>query len=184
MLVVIVAKNGRGSRTFGSGAGRCPMCGASWDGRVQRYGQVSRELPRPNDEQWVAELREALGLEEFSEAQYERDVRAHGLERPYRMVVPQERNHIAWIAGMFGAYGLSPDAERPEVRKTPTAVAALELGLELEADLAPRYERLILRAQDRDSADILDTILLQTRMHYAMFDHALRMGCGVHGMTR
>jgi hypothetical protein len=42
--------------------------------------------------------------------------------------------------------------------------------------LIPRYEWLVQNAGDRDSAGILNNILLQTRHHLVMFEHALKMG--------
>jgi hypothetical protein len=42
----------------------------------------------------------------------------------------------------------------------------------------PRYEWLVKNAGDRDSAEALNTMLLQSRWHLVMFEHALRMGHG------
>jgi len=46
----------------------------------------------------------------------------------------------------------------------------------LEADSIPRYERLVQGAQDPVTAQTLEAILSQTRMHYMMFNHVLGMG--------
>ena len=53
----------------------------------------------------------------------------------------------------------------------------------MENDLLPRYEWLVKNAEDRDSAQVLNAILIQSRWHLVMFDHALRMGHG-YGYSR
>ena len=47
----------------------------------------------------------------------------------------------------------------------------------------PRYETLILTAEDDTTARVIDRILQETRMHYFMFSRALRMG-GMMGHGR
>jgi hypothetical protein len=53
----------------------------------------------------------------------------------------------------------------------------------MENNLLPRYEWLVKKAEDRDTAQALNTILLQSRWHLVMFEHALRMGHG-YGFSR
>ena len=53
----------------------------------------------------------------------------------------------------------------------------------METDLLPRYEWLVKKAEDRDTAQVLNAILLQSRWHLVMFEHALRMGHG-YGYSR
>ncbi len=95
---------------------------------------------------------------------------------PYRMVIPQEDNHINWISQLFKAYGIPSDGKVPPAVKSENLAKAYEIAMKLEDDLVARYEWLIKNVEDEDSGEVLNTALLQTRMHYMMFNHALRMG--------
>jgi hypothetical protein len=137
---------------------------------------IPDKLPKPESEEWISKLTDILAQEKLSEAQYQADAQKYQAHRPYRMVIPQEANHIAWITRLFTAYGLSPDVKALPVQDTTSLVEAYENAKQLELKLIPQYEWLIRNAPDNTSAQVLDVILLQTRMHYTMFDHALRMG--------
>jgi hypothetical protein len=102
---------------------------------------------------------------------------------PYVMVIPQEENHIAWIGQLFEAYGLPADGKAEPVVQNKTLTEAYELGTKVESDLLPRYEELVKKAADRDTAQVLNTILLQSRWHLVLFQHASRMGHG-NGYSR
>ena len=77
---------------------------------------------------------------------------------------------------MFVAYGLPSDVKIQPIKETTTLTQAYENARELEKNLIPHYEWLINNAEDNTTKEVLDTILLQTRIHYTMFDHALQMG--------
>ncbi len=156
--------------------GRCPMCGRSWDGQGQDFGSIPEKLPAPKNKEWVTKLQEILALEKQSKVQYEQDSGKYNARMPYMMVIPQEDNHIRWIGQLFSGYGLSPDGNVPPAEGSQDLTQAYEIAMKLEEHLIPRYEWLIQNAEDKDSSQVLDAILLQTRMHYTMFNHALRMG--------
>ena len=102
---------------------------------------------------------------------------------PYLMIIPQEENHIEWIGQLFKAYSLPSDGKAGPVVENKTLTEAYELSTKMESDLLPRYEWLVKNAGDRDTAQALNTILLQSRGHLVMFEHALRMGHG-YGYSR
>ncbi len=155
---------------------RCPLCGQEWDGEHPYYRAVPDSLDRPKNEKWIDKLEEVLALEELSKKQYEADQDKFKLQMPYIMVIPQEENHIHWIRDLFMAYGITPEVESLPVEKTETLREAYENAMKLEEDLIPKYEQLIINAEDKVSREVLGNILLQTRMHYVMFSHALEMG--------
>jgi hypothetical protein len=64
-----------------------------------------------------------------------------------------------------------------------TLAEAYELSAKLESDLLPPYEWLVKKAEDRDTAQVLNAILIQSRWHLVMFEHAFRMGHG-YGYSR
>lgn len=166
----VLAQMGRGMMGgHGMMGGGCPMCGQNWR-------KVPDKLPTPKSQTWLRNLKDILSLERLSLVQYQADENKYKIHMPYMMVIPQEDLHIKWISELFSAYGLSSAGPTPAVRKSQTIIQAYEIALKLEEDLIPRYERLINAAEDSDSAQILRTILYQTRMHYMMFSHALRMG--------
>jgi len=137
---------------------------------------IPEKLPKPKNEKWVNKLKKILDLEKLSQAQYEADRNKYQINMPYMMVIPQEGNHIEWIKKLFSAYGLKHKAKVIPVKETKTLAQAYENARELEKNLIPQYEWLINKAEDNTTKEVLDTILLQTRIHYTMFDHALQMG--------
>jgi hypothetical protein len=137
---------------------------------------IPDKLPKPKNEEWVSKLKLILAQEQLSQAQYEADRKKYQINMPYMMVIPQEGNHIEWIKKLFSAYGLKHDVKTPSVKETKTLTKAYENARELEKKLIPQYEWLINKAEDNTTKEVLDTILLQTRIHYTMFDHALQMG--------
>jgi hypothetical protein len=163
---------------MGPGGGMC--MGMRGPGGMMRGGRmtapVPESLPTPQNRTWLDNLREVLSLERLSLVQYQTDEDKFQVYRPYMMIIPQEENHIQWISQLFSAYGLSSAGPTPAIRRSQTITQAYEIAMGLEADLMPRYERLISGAEDRDTQQVLDTILAQTRMHYRMFSMALRMG--------
>jgi len=165
-----LAQMGQGMRGgHGMMGGGCPMCGQNWK-------KVPDKLPTPKSQAWVKNLKDVLSLERLSLVQYQADEKKYQVHMPYMMVIPQEDLHIKWISELFGAYGLSYAGPTPAVRKSQTITQAYEIALKLEEDLIPRYEQLINSAEDPESARVLEIILHQTRMHYMMFSHAMRMG--------
>ena len=64
------------------------------------------------------------------------------------------------------------------IKDSRSLVEAYELSRKMEDDLLPRYEWLVKNAEDRDTAEVLNYILGQSRHHAVMFEHALRMGYG------
>ena len=63
-----------------------------------------------------------------------------------------------------------------EIKETKSLTEAYGIARKLEQELIPQYEWLIQTANDDVTLEVVDAILLETRMHYTMFDHALRMG--------
>jgi hypothetical protein len=161
---------------YGSGYGRGSDMMGGWI-------DVPTKLPAPKNTEWVQKLREILALEKQSLAQYQADQEIFNAYMPYMMVIPQEENHIEWIEQLFKAYGLPADAKAAPIVENKTLTAAYELSVKMENDLLPRYEWLVKKAEDRDTAQVLNTVLLQSRWHLVMFDHALRMGHG-YGYSR
>ena len=171
---VVQSQPGRGGYGYGMGPGYGygmgpGMMGGDWI-------DVPAKLPAPKNVEWVQKLREILTLEKESLSQYQTDQEKFNAYMPYMMVIPQEENHIAWIEQLFAAYGLTAEGKVPPVVENKTLTEAYELSVKLESDLLPRYEWLVKKAEDRDTAQVLNTILIQSRWHLVMFDHALRMG--------
>jgi hypothetical protein len=160
----------------GSGYGMGP-------GMMGGWVDVPAKLPAPKNAEWVLKLREILRLEKQSLAQYQTDQEKFNAHMPYMMVIPQEENHIGWIGQLFEAYGLTADGKADPVVENKTLTEAYELGAKMESDLLPRYEWLVKKGEDRDTAQVLNAILLQSRWHLALFEHAFRMGHG-YGYSR
>jgi len=160
---------GYGGYGPGHGMGQGMMGG--WD-----WVNIPPKLPAPKNAQWVQRLREIFALEKESLAQYSADQEKFNAHMPYVMVIPQEENHILWIGQLFAAYGLASNGKVPAIVESKTLVDAYQLSVKLETDLLPRYEWLIKNAEDRDTAQALNGILIQSRMHLVMFEHSLRSG--------
>jgi len=187
----VMAQGGPGSWDgygWGQGRGMGPgMMGGRGMGMMGYLiaPNVPDKLPVPQGQDWTKKLREVLALERLSYAQYTADVEKFNVYMPYMMVIPQEEDHIQAIERLFSAYGLQADAKPLTVTETKTITEALNVCAKLERDLIPRYEWLVKNAGDRTSAGVLNEILLQTRYHLTMFEHALRMGGGMGpGMMR
>jgi hypothetical protein len=170
---------------YGMGRGMGPGYGMGRGGMMGSgvWGYVPQKLSVPKNQAWVGKLREILVLERLSFDQYAMDAEKYNTYMPYRMVIPQEKDHVMTIERLFAAYGLSVIDGKPAATKdTKTLTEAYELCVKMERDLIPRYEWLVKNAEDRDSAGILNNLLIQTRYHLAMFEHALQVGG--HGMGR
>ena len=137
---------------------------------------VPDKLPAPKSQEWLQKLRDVLALERLSYAQYTADAEKFNTWMPYHAVIPQEEDHVRAIERLFAAYGMPAEGKPAAVAEAKTITEALDLCAKMEQDLIPRYEWLVKNADDHDSAGILNSILLQTRHHLVMFDHALRMG--------
>lgn len=159
---------------YGYGMGR-GMTGGSGMGPGE-WVAVPDKLPAPKNSQWVEKLREILVMEKDSLTQYEADQEKFNAHMPYIMVIPQEELHVRWIQQLFEAYDLAANGKTRPIVQTKTLTEAYELSVKMEKDLLPRYEWLIKNAEDRESAEILDTILIQSRYHLTMFEHALQVG--------
>jgi hypothetical protein len=183
--VTVQSQPGRGGYGMGPGMmggyggyGMGPGMMGGWDS-----ADIPSKLPAPKSTEWVQKLREILTLEKRSLAQYQADQEKFNAYMPYMMVIPQEENHIVWIEQLFKAYGLPADGKVSPVVQTGTLTESYELSVKMETDLLPRYEWLVKKAEDRDTAQVLNAILLQSRWHLVMFEHALRMGHG-YGYSR
>jgi hypothetical protein len=152
-------------------------------GMMGGWIDVPTKLPAPKSAEWVAKLSEILTLEKQSLAQYQADQEKFNAYMPYMMVIPQEENHIASIGQLFKAYGVSADDKTGPVVENKTLTESYESSVKLEGDLLPLYEWLVKKAEDRDTAQVLNAILIQSRWHRVMFEHALRMGHG-YGYSR
>jgi len=170
----VQSQSGRGGYGYGVGPG---MMGG-WD-----WVDIPSKLPAPKNAEWVQKLKDILTLEKQSLAQYQADQEKFNAYMPYMMIIPQEENHIEWIEQMFKGYGLPSNGKVSPVVQTATMTEAYELSAKLENDLLPRYEWLVKNTGDRDSAQALNTILIQSRWHMVMFEHAIRMGHG-YGFSR
>ncbi len=144
---------------------------------------IPSTLPKPKSGRWRQELEKVLELEILSRDQYEADSAKYRARMPFMRVIFDERNHIRWISDLFSAYNLTPNIKIPPLNETTDLADAYMLCIQLEEDLIPRYETLIMTAEDDTTARVIDRILRETRMHYSMFSHALRMG-GMMGHGR
>lgn len=140
---------------------------------------VPDKLPVPKSREWTQKLQDVLALERLSYVQYTADAEKFNARMPYGMVIHQEEDHISTIERLFSAYGLPAGDRQLPLTDTKTIAEALELCVQLEKDLIPRYEWLAQNAEDRESAAILNELLFQTRHHMFMFQRALRMGGGM-----
>lgn len=172
---------------YGYGMGRGMMGGyggyGMGPGMMGEWIDVPTKLPAPKNNEWVQKLKEILTQEKQSFTQYQADQEKFNAYMPYMMVIPQEENHIEWIGQLFKAYGLPVEGNSGPVTENKTLTEAYELSIKMESDLLPRYEWLVKQAEDRDTAQVLNMILIQSRWHLVMFEHALRMGLG-YGYSR
>jgi hypothetical protein len=145
-------------------------------GMMGGWVNAPEKLPTPKSTEWINKLREILDLEKKSYDQYTIDAEKYNAAMPYMMVIPQEEEHIYLIERLFAAYGLKSDGKLEPIVVTRSLEEALELCVRMEQELIPRYTWLVQKAEDRDSAKVLNQILLQTRIHLAMFQHTLGMG--------
>ena len=180
---VVQSQPGRGG--YGMGPGMMGGYGGygMGPGMMGGWVDVPTKLPAPKNAEWVEKLREILTLEKQSLAQYQTDQEKFNAYMPYMMVIPQEENHIMWIGQLFEAYGLPADGKVDPVVENKTLTESYELGARMESDLLSRYEWLVKKAEDRETAQVLDAILIQSRWHLVMFEHASRMGHG-YGYSR
>jgi hypothetical protein len=169
---------GRGAYGHGMGSGY-----GMGPGMMGGWVDVPAKLPAPNNTEWMQKLRGILMLEKQSLAQYQADQEKFNAYMPYMMVIPQEENHVVWIGQLFEAYGLPAEGKTEPVVDNKTLPEAYELSVKMESDLLPRYEWLVKTAEDRDTAKALNSILIQSRWHLVMFEHASRMGHG-YGYSR
>jgi hypothetical protein len=175
---------GRGGYGYGMGPGMMGGYGYGMGpGMMGGWVDVPAKLPAPKDAAWVQKLKEILTLEKESLAQYQSDQEKFNAYMPYMMVIPQEENHIGWIGQLFEAYGLPADGKVKPVVENKTLIDAYELATKMESNLLPRYEWLVTKAEDPDTAQVLNAILLQSRWHLVLFEHASRMGHG-YGYSR
>jgi hypothetical protein len=161
--------------------GRGPMMGPGGGygmgpGMMGGWVAVPEKLPPPKNVEWVQKLREVLLLEKKSYLQYTTDADKYNAAMPYMMVIPQEEDHVELIERLFAAYGLPADGNPGPAVETKSLREAFELCARMEEELISRYAWLVQKAEDQDSAQVLNQILLQTRWHLAMFQHALGMG--------
>ena len=164
---------------YGYGYGMGPGMMGAWG-----YIDIPAKLPPPKETEWVRKLKEILVLEIQSLQQYQADQEKFNAHMPYTMIIPQENNHVHWIDQLFTAYGMYPPEEKaPSPVENKTLDEAYGNAAKMESGLVPRYEWLVKKAEDNESARILNNILLQTRWHLVMFEHATRMGHG-HGYGR
>jgi len=153
--------------------------GMGMGGRHGAQVNIPDKLPTPKNQKWISQLREILALEQLSVAQYEADAGKFQARMPYHMIIPQENWHVDWIKALLKAYGLSAQVPTPAVTPTTSLQEAFEVCINLEANLFAPYEWLIQNAEDQTSAQVLSTILQQTRMHHRMFQRHLQMLGGV-----
>ena len=156
-----------------------PCMGGMGPGRGMGMGgaqvNIPDKLPTPKSQEWINKLRDILALEKLSVAQYSADQAKFQANMPYNMVLRQEDWHVNWITALFKAYGVSPEVKTPAITPTNSLKEAYQVCIKLEADLMAPYEWLIKNAPDQTSAQVLTTILRQTRMHHHMFQRHLQM---------
>ena len=180
-VATVQSQTGRGGYGYGMGHGYGYGMGPGMMGDY--WMDVPEKLPTPKNIEWLQKLKEILTLEKESLAQYEADQDKFNAYMPYMMVIPQEENHVAWIEQLFKAYGRYENVKTPPIVDNKTLTEAYEHSVKLENELLPRYEWLVKKAEDGDTAETLNVILIQSRWHLVMFDHAIRMGHG-YGYSR
>ncbi len=163
---------GMGTGMMGGGYGMDPgMMGNPY------WLTVPEKLLPPKNAEWVTKLRVLLTLEEKAFDQYITDQEKYNAAMPYMMVTPQVEDHVETLQRLIQAYGLIPGERIPgPVAETKSLKESFELAVKTEEALIPRYLWLVQKAEDRFSARVLNHLLLQSRIHLAMFQHALSMG--------
>ncbi len=162
---------------LGGDGGRCGWCGPGW--HAPAAVDIPSSLPAPPSDAWLATLRLALSLERHSREQYEQDAQRFAAAMPYQRILPQELEHIRTLERLFAAYGTAVGPERRRPEDTTSLEDALATGRDLEEELLGLYERLEREANYDAVAAALGALLLDTRMHRTMFEHALSRG-GAH----
>ena len=155
----------------GMGGGR----GMGMGGMRGAQVNIPDKLPTPKSQEWINKLRDILALEKLSVAQYSADQAKYQAGMPYHMVLRQEDWHVNWITALLKAYGVSTEVKTPAITPTNSLKEAYQVCIKLEAELFAPYEWLIKNAEDQTSAQVLTTILRQTRMHHHMFQRHLQM---------
>lgn len=145
--------------------------------------EIPSKLTAPKNTEWIQKFRETNSMEKQLLAQYQDDQERFNAYMPYVEIIPQKQDHIQWIGALFAAYGLPEEGRILPITQSRSLTEAYELSQKMEGNLLPRYEWLVKNAEDRDTAEVLNIILLQSRHHYAMFEHALHMGYG-YGFSR
>jgi len=161
----------RGHGMGGMGGGHGMGMGGMHGGQVN----IPDKLPTPKNQEWINKLRNILALEQLSVSQYKADLAKFQARMPYTMIIPQEEWHVDWITALLKAYGLPAEVKTPTITPTNSLKEAFEVCIKLETDLFAPYQWLIQNAEDPTSAQVLTTILRQTRMHHRMFQHHLQM---------
>lgn len=144
---------------------------------------IPAKLPVPKSAEWSKRLKAAWISEIKILAQLEADQEKFNAFMPYRAVIPQTDQHIRWIEELFKAYGLSLDEELYLVGPAQSLTEAYEKSKIKENDLLPQFEWLVKNAEDRESARVLDAILIRSRIHYVLFEHVIRMGVQAYGFS-
>jgi hypothetical protein len=138
---------------------------------------VPEKLLPPKNAEWVTRLQEILTLEEKAFDQYIADQDKYNAAMPFMMVTAQVDDHVETLERLIQAYGLNPGERIPgPVVETKSLQESFDLAVKMEEALIPRYLWLVQKAEDRVSARVLNHLLLQARIHLAMFQHALGMG--------
>jgi hypothetical protein len=151
---------------------RCPLCGQNWDGHYPRFNIVPEKLPRPRNEKWIKILRQTLALENQAKIQYANDSIKFNVHWPYMTVVAQDGNHIKWLENLFKAYRIIGDVSTPDFRKSKNLDSAYRIAIRTEKNLIKKYDWLMKNAPDDKTFEILETILVQTRIQYELFYQA------------
>ncbi len=166
-----------GQQGMMGGYGGMGMMGGYGMGMMGNGVQINipDKLEKPQSAEWIARFKEVYALEKMSQAQYEADRIKYKVQMPYAMIGLQEIDHIAWIEGLFAAYGIALDVQPLAIKETANLAEAYKNGMQLEENLVRLDEQLLENAPDETTADVVETILFQTRIHYTMFNHALQM---------
>lgn len=150
----------------------CPVCARTWNGRSRRLTSIPRELSIPDDKEWLVRLQEALAGEMLARDQFEADQHRLTTSFPYPLVLPQEYEHIRTLEELLNAYGISRAVAVPDIRLHETDRQACAFAMVFKAEMIPRYEWLMENAEHDAARKTIEEILLRTRLHHALFQHA------------